>query len=150
MTYRHHGVTSMGLFAVAVGIALYVIARESWLAAAVFVGVNILSTLGVTYTYCTKCACRGQCSHFFIGAISERLYTRRAGVYTAGDYLGMLLSAGIVFAFPMPWLLREPGALIAFAVFGGLGMLEIIVNVCPACPNDRCPTACWKARLRKK
>lgn len=148
MTYRQHGLMSMGLFTLAVGVALYGVARASWPAAAGFVLVNIFSTLGITYWYCGKCTCRRHCCHVFIGAIAERLYQPRTGPYTAGDYAGMLLSAGIVFAYPLYWLWQTPWLLGAFLLIGAIATVQILLAVCSSCPNRHCPTAGWRDRRR--
>ncbi len=145
---RVHSLSSMLLFTAAVLLAMVVIARASWLGVAGFVVVNLLSTLGIAYTYCAKCACRRHgCSHGLIGKTADLLPRRAPAPYTWADYLGMFASAGIVFLYPLPWLRHAPAYLIAFLVIGGLGALEILLAVCPHCSNTRCPAARWRTRL---
>jgi hypothetical protein len=146
MTHRHFGLLSMVLFAAAVGVALYVVARASWWAAGGFAVLNLLSLVGVSYSYCAKCTCRHRCCHYFIGPIAGKLFTPRAGGYTAGDYLLMLASAGMVFAYPLPWLWTAPWALWSFFGIGALATLCMLFAVCPSCGNAHCPSARWTVK----
>lgn len=149
MHYRYHGLTSMVLFTIAVFIAMAAIARYSWPAVAGFVAVNIVSTLGIAFFYCARCTCRRHhCSHVLIGKVADWLPARRQAPYAVTDYLGMFLSAGIVFLYPLPWLWRQPAYLAAFLLIGLLATTEILLAVCPSCRNTNCPVARWKTRER--
>jgi hypothetical protein len=143
MTHRHHGLMSMLLFTAAIVVALTVLVRASWWAAAGFVALNLLSLVGVAYSYCAKCLCRHRCCHYIIGPIASKLFKARSGKYTVGDYLLMLTSAGMVFAYPLPWLWHVPWALYTFFAIGLLATLEILFAVCPSCANANCPSARW-------
>lgn len=152
MSYRAHGLTSMVLFSVAVILALVVVARASLWWAGGYALLNILATLVIAYAYCAKCLCRPhRCSHVLVGKVADLLPKRPPAPYTAGDYAGMLLASGVVFLYPLPWLIREPLWLAAFFIIGGLGAAEIFLAVCPHCVNSRCPAARWpRKRTAKK
>jgi hypothetical protein len=140
----------MILFSIAVVLALVAVARASLWWAGGYVLLNIFATLVIAYTYCAKCLCRPHhCSHVLVGKVADFLPKRAPGPYTAGDYAGMLIASGIVFLYPLPWLVHQPAWLVAFFAIGGLGAAEIFLAVCPKCVNGRCPAMGWTRKVRK-
>ncbi len=148
MNYRHHGLISMFLFSVMVIIGIIAIAAHTWVMAGGYILLNLLSTAGVAYFYCAKCLCReNNCSHILIGKTADFLPKRIQGPYTISDYLGMMLSAGIVFIYPIYWLLPHTDLLIAFITFGAIGGIEIFFAVCTHCENHRCLACKWHKKI---
>jgi hypothetical protein len=152
MTYKHHGLISMVLFSAMVIIGIVAIAVDkNWLAVVGYIILNLLSTVGVAYFYCAKCVCRenNNCSHYIIGKTADYLPKRVPAPYTITDYLGMMISAGIVFVFPIYWLLPHINMLIAFIAIGVIAGMEIIFAVCTHCENHRCLACKWQNKLKR-
>ncbi len=153
MNYKYHGLMSMLLFSIAVFIAMAAMWPDEhrWWWIAGYALVNIISSVGVAWNYCAKCACRpGNCSHIVIGMLADYLPVRPQVPYTLGDYLGMAFSVGIVFLYPLYWLLQDWRFLIAFLAVGALAGLEIFLAVCTHCVNHRCLACKWQQRYLKK
>jgi MFS family permease len=145
MTHKHHGLTSMLLMSIAMLIALCVMWGQWWPMVGLAV-LNILSGVGIGWFYCAKCLCRPHnCSHILIGKVADFL-PKRSGPYSLADFAGMAICAGMVFAFPLPWLWGHWWALGAFLGLGALAGVEIIGAVCPRCVNTNCPACRWPAR----
>lgn len=151
MTYKHHGLISMFLFSVMViiGIIAIVIAHN-WIAAVGYVMLNLLSAAGVAYFYCAKCISRenNNCSHYIIGKTADFLPKRTPGPYSLSDYLGMMISAGVVFVYPLYWLLPHTVLLISFIALGAIAGVEILFAVCTHCDNHRCPACKWQKKRK--
>jgi hypothetical protein len=135
---RWHGVVSLGLVGVSVGIALVVIARAAWVWAALYGAVGVASGGAIIYAYCAKCPCKGRCGHVLPGLAAQR-FKRRAGPYTTLDYTIVILGLIGLIALPQIWLWHD---LVLFGVFWlvtGIALADILRVVCRACHNTYCP-----------
>ena len=155
MSYRAYGVIGILAFFAAAAVGVFGLARPHVVAMAgvrpgllpaVLYGLIVLAaTWTILYAYCAKCACRRKhCSHVFVGSLTVLVPRRAPAPYHRGDHAALLAALGVVALAPQPWLLAAPRLL---ALFWGLFALAaglIVVRVCPACRNSRCPMWRWR------
>jgi hypothetical protein len=140
MSYRLHGLFSVILFYIAMGLGLYVIFPASPKMGLVFVGLILAATGGIVYSFCSKCPCQARnCSHILLGWIANLLPRRKPSAYTWRDISGLLLSFLVVLVFPQAWLWPHRVMFILFWVLCVLTVLDILLAVCPECKNALCP-----------
>lgn len=135
-----HGVISLFLVFAAVVIGLISVFRGSTPMAVAYLVIIFLSTIGIIYSFCSKCSCRSEgCGHVLPGKIAGMLPPREEGAYTFPDIGGVVISLILLFAFPQHWLWGTPILMIIFWVFIIIGLIEIRIYVCPMCSNENCP-----------
>jgi hypothetical protein len=137
---RFHGVLSLVLVFVAVGIAMIHMFKTAGVAAAVYLGLMVVATPVLLYSYCAKCTCRDSaCSHVFPGMFTRFLPARKPGAYSLMDYLGTALSLMALFGFPQFWLWRAKSFFLVFWIILAAALIEILFFVCRNCNNQECP-----------
>lgn len=147
-TPRTHGVITLLLLVLALltglaGIALVAVVPAALYALIVAAGLPL-----VVYLFCGKCACRGErCLMVYPGRLSLRLPDRQGEAYTTADGVGILGTLVLLAVFPLYWLWQTP-PLFAFFVLPALAAhAEVMLVVCRACENCRCPV---HRRFRRK
>jgi len=136
---RTHGIFSIILFFIAVGMADGVVFSRNAVAGWVYLGVIVAGTLGVVYSFCAKCCCKHRCSHMVLGMLARLLPKRKVGKYTGRDVTGMAASFLSIVLFPQVWLWSAPILAIAFWILAVVIVFEIARKVCPTCQNTLCP-----------
>ena len=133
-----HGVISLGMVGVSVGIALVVIARASWTWGALYGAISVASCGAIIYAYCAKCPCNGRCGHVLPGMAARRV-KRPVGPYTTADYTLLVLGLIGLIALPQIWLWRDRALFGVFWLVTGIALADILRVVCRACNNVYCP-----------
>ena len=140
MRGRFHGLLSLTLVFVSVGIALIYLLKLSVALGVVYFAFIIIAMPVVLYSYCAKCTCRNDtCSHVFPGRLTRLLPARKPGPYSLMDYLGTALSLLALFGFPQLWLWRTKTVFIVFWIILTAALVEILFLVCRTCNNQSCP-----------
>jgi hypothetical protein len=135
---RLHGVVSLGLVGVSIGIALVVMFRAAWGWGVLYVAISAASGYGIVYAYCAKCPCKVRCGHVLPGKAAQR-FKRQPGPYTATDNMILVLGLIGVIALPQIWLWRDPALFGVFWLLTGIALVDILRVVCRACNNIYCP-----------
>jgi Na+-transporting methylmalonyl-CoA/oxaloacetate decarboxylase beta subunit len=138
MASRVHGIFSLILFSVAVGIGFFSMAAESMTLGLIYLGVAAFSVPVMIYSFCTKCCQKGSCGHVFPGLLAKRL-PPRTGAYTKWDILGVVLPAGTLLLMPQTWLLKDAVQFTVFWLLVAAAGAEINLFVCRICSNRACP-----------
>ena len=144
LTPRFHGVLTLVLLVVALLTGLVGIAVTATLPAVLY-GLMIAAGLPlVVYLFCGKCVCRGErCLMVYPGRLSLKLPDRKADTYTKADAAGILGTLVLLAAFPLYWLWQTPPLLILFGLLAMAAHAEVLLVVCRACENCRCPVNAW-------
>jgi len=141
---RFHGLLTLAFLVLALLVGLVGIASKDALAAVLY---GLMITAGVpaiVYLFCGKCVCRGErCLMVFPGRLSMRLPPRKTAAYTRADFAGILGTLVLLAAFPLYWLWQTKPLLVLFAVLGMAAHAEVLLVVCKACENCRCPINRW-------
>jgi hypothetical protein len=119
---RLHGVVSLGLVGVSIGIALVVMFRAAWGWGVLYVAISAASGYGIVYAYCAKCPCKVRCGHVLPGKAAQR-FKRQPGPYTATDNMILVLGLIGVIALPQIWLWRDPALFGVFWLLTGIALL---------------------------
>ncbi|MDK9698883.1 MAG: hypothetical protein OEM52_01860 [bacterium] len=136
---RVHGLISILLFFLAVGIAAWTVFQSSALYGWLYLVVTVLGTLGIVYSFCCKCCSKHQCSHIILGMMAKKMPKRPVGKYTKWDVVGMASSFFAVVAFPQVWLWSYLYHALLFWALALFIVWEIAHHVCPSCKNTLCP-----------
>jgi hypothetical protein len=135
---KFHGVTSIGLAAVAIGIGAVVMFLTSWVLGVVYLATCAAGAVIVLYVYCAKCPCKADnCGHVFPGKIAT-IFDRQPGPYTSVEMTAVLLALLLLLGLPQFWLWRYTGLLIVFWVLIGIAAVQARTVVCKACGNEYC------------
>jgi len=144
MTPRAHGVLTLGLLLLAfltglVGVALVAPLPAILYGALIAAGLPLL-----VFLFGGKCLCRGKrCVMVYPGRLSLHMPDRPSATYTRTGFTGILGTLVVLSVFPLYWLWQTKGLLILFAVLGMAAHAEIVMVVCRACENCRCPVNRW-------
>lgn len=137
---RIHGIVSLLLILLALGLALVHGWRQSPTWGLAYVGALLVAFPTICYAYCAKCPCRqGGCSHVLPGVLTRILPARNQGPYEFHDYAGVVLPLLLLMGLPLIWLVRTLGLLIAFWCLVALALVEIRMFVCGHCTHINCP-----------
>ena len=141
---RFHGVLTLALLLASLLVGLVAIALKS-APAAVLYGLMVLVGLPtIVYLFCGKCVCRGQaCLMVLPGRLSLRLPARKTETYAKADFAGILGTLTLLALFPQYWLWQTKPLFIAFVILILVAHAEIMLFVCRACENCRCPVYKW-------
>ena len=139
MNSRFHGITSLLLESLAIVIGFAAIWQVNKTAGGLY-GILILVAVPVIlYAYCSKCEVRlTGCRHVIPGQITRLLPARKNEHYGVRDYVGLMLPAAMLVAFPHPWLLENMLLLILFWACLAGGLVQIFLKVCKGCGNSKC------------
>jgi len=135
---RFHGIMSVTLVGIAIGIALCVLAPVAWGWA---VGYMLLCGGGmgaVLYAYCAKCPCKQCCAHVLPGKIAGR-FPRTPGPYSITEQAAVVIALLLILGLPQLWLWQNVAAAIIFWVLNAIAVTQILTCICKTCPNTYCP-----------
>jgi len=136
---KFHGVFSIILLSGAITMAMIILFNHSWIFALVYLSMIIISFLGITFFYCTKCCCRiKNCAHVLLGKLTLFMPERAEGKYNTFDIIATFLSMTAILFFPQYWLAHTPVLCVIFWLLAGLAFLEIFLFVCTTCENRPC------------
>jgi hypothetical protein len=140
MPARVYGVLSLIAAGIAVALAVVVGWRQSAVLGLGYAALVLISLVGITALFCTKCADRDRCGHVIFGPVA-RLIRRelRQGPYTRTELVLTSIGLAVVFVLPQAWLWRAPIALAGFWLCLLLAAIDVRARVCPACRNTACP-----------
>ena len=139
MTIRFHGVTSLGLVLVALGIAAVAAFQVSWVLGSAHLLLCAGSVLAILYAYWAKCPSRQDCGHVLPGRAAMWLKPRRPGPYTAVESGAVILALMLLIGLPQTWLCQNLWLFMAFWGLTTVAALQIRTVVCHACKNVYCP-----------
>lgn len=143
MKRQEHGILSLILFFMAVGIGAISIVQTSSLMAITYMLTSAISFVLIVYSYCSKCSCRKHtCGHVLPGIITRFLPHRIEASYTIMDYIGVALPIIVIVVFPQYWLKNNILLLVSFWSLILVAVVDILLKVCKGCENENC-------RLRK-
>ncbi len=138
MTRRFHGLTSFLWVALAAVIAARTASRVSALLDAAYVAICLTAPWIIVYAFCGKCACKSNCAHVLPGMIAQ-IIRRPLGPYRPAELLAVGLSLTLLIAFPLSWLWRYPGSLIAYCLLNAVAFSQIRLVTCRTCEHAHCP-----------
>jgi hypothetical protein len=138
MSKRFHGLTSLGLVALALVIATVVMFQTSWVLGVVYLVVCVAAAATVVYAYCAKCPCKARCAHILPGKAALAL-ERQPEPYTKTELLALLVAFLLLMGMPQPWLWRHSSLFIAYWVLSAIALVEVRATVCRSCDNVYCP-----------
>jgi len=143
-TPRTHGVLTLLLLLLALLIGLVGIALVAVLPALLYALIIAAGLPLVVYLFCGKCVCRGErCLMVYPGRLSMRLPDRRGEAYTKADAAGIIGTLALLAVFPLYWLWQTTPLLVLFVVLAFAAHAEVMLVVCRACENCRCPVNKW-------
>jgi len=147
---RFHGLLTLAFLVLALLVGLAGIALKDALAAVLYGLMIAAGVPAIVYLFCGKCVCRGErCLMVFPGRLSMRLPPRKTDAYTRDDFAGILGTLVLLAAFPLYWLWQTKPLLVLFAVLGMAAHAEVLLVVCKACENRRCPVNRWFQKRRQ-
>ncbi|MCK4858342.1 MAG: hypothetical protein KAT58_10265 [candidate division Zixibacteria bacterium] len=135
---KFHGVTSLGLAAVATVIAAIAIFQTSWVFGIVYLVICAAAPGAILYAYCAKCPCKEHCAHVFPGK-AAMAFDRKPGPYTTTEMAVLVLALLLLIGLPQFWLWRYTGWFIAFWALSGIALVQVRAVVCRTCDNVYCP-----------
>jgi len=139
MNSEFHGVTSLLLEGLAIGIGFAAIWQVQPAMGILYAVLVLVSVPVILYAYCSKCEVRlTGCRHVIPGQITRLLPARENEQYGILDYVGLMLPVAVLVAFPQPWLLENLPLLILFWGCLAGGLLQILLRVCTGCGNRKC------------
>lgn len=98
----------------------------------------------IVHLFCGKCMCRGErCLMVLPGRLSMRLPDRPGEAYTKADAAGIVGILVLLAVFPLYWLWQTLPLLVLFGVLAMAAHAEVLLVVCRACGNCRCPVNKW-------
>jgi hypothetical protein len=136
---KFHGIFRLGLVTIALLIGIVVVSLSS-----LILGIGLLLLLIAFFVFipkllCRKCPVRENCAHVVTGKISIRLSPYCADSFIFSDLLLLLVLMIPLFVVPQFWLVKELVLIIAFWGLLLIGVIEILLFVCPSCGNTKCP-----------
>lgn len=136
---RFHGVMSIGLVGVSVGLAAVVMFQVSVALGVVYLIGCAVAPLAIVYAYCAKCPCRSHCAHVIFGKLAVALTNRQPGPYSRGEVAVVVVTLLWLLGLPQIWLWRWLGLFVAFWLLNAVAVLQIRLVVCRSCENVFCP-----------
>jgi hypothetical protein len=139
-TPRFFGVATLALLLASLAVGFVAIALKSALVAVLYALMIAAGLPLIVYLFCGKCVCRGEaCLMIWPGRLSLRLPSRKSENYTRWDFAGILGTLFVLGAFPVYWLFQTIPLLVVFCLLLLGAHAAVILSVCPACGNHRCP-----------
>jgi len=135
---RFHGVVSIGLVAMATGVAALALFRTAWALGAVYLAICVAALGSIIYAYCAKCLCKAHCAHVFPGKLAMA-FRRQPGPYTRAELLVLVLALLALIGLPQVWLWQYTGLLAVYWALNAVAVVQIRAVVCRACENVHCP-----------
>ena len=139
-----NGVLTLVFLLLALAVGLVGIALRAALPAVLYSLIIAAGLPALVHLFCGKCACRGEgCLMVLPGRLSLRMPRRKYDAYSRADFAGILGILIVLALFPLYWLWQAKILLALFALFGLAAHAEIMLVVCRACGNCRCPVNRW-------
>lgn len=138
MIRRFHGLTSFLWVAIAAVIAARTASRVSDLLDAAYMTICLTAPWIVVYVFCAKCTCKRDCAHVLPGMIAQ-IIRRPAGPYRPAELLAVGLALAVLIGFPLSWLWRYPGSLVAYCLLNAVAFSQIRLVACRTCEHTHCP-----------
>jgi len=135
---RFHGVMSVTLVGIAIGIALWVLVPGAWGWAAGYVALCGVGMGAILYAYCAKCPCKQCCAHVLPGMIAGR-FPRKPGPYSTAEQVAVVVVLLLILGLPQLWLWRNVTAGFVFWALTAIAAIQILAFICGRCPNIHCP-----------
>jgi len=133
-----HGITSLGLVAISVLIAIAVIFWMSWPWGIGYLLITAAAIITILYAFCAKCPCRHHCGHVLPGKAASR-FSRPPGPYNLMELSAVMVSLLLLLGLPQFWLWLVPGWFIVFWILNLTALTQIRSAVCKECDNIYCP-----------
>lgn len=135
---RFHGVMSVTLVGIAIGIALVMLAQIGWGWAAGYVALCGAGMGAILYAYCAKCPCKQCCAHVLPGKLAGR-FPRQPGPYSTTEQATVVVVLLLILGLPQLWLWRNVAAGLVFWGLTAIAVTQILAFICGSCPNSHCP-----------
>jgi hypothetical protein len=147
--FNIHGIISILLFFIVMGIGVVSIAIHSISLSLISLLTISLALVAASIFYCSKCKCRNNCNHWIFGKISILLSKYNPEKYTNYDLiLGTIMPFLIAIAFPQYWLVKSPVLFVSYWGLSIIAGLDIYFFVCNNCLNDKCSMCRKKSTIR--
>lgn len=144
---KFHGITSLALMDLATIIAIYTIATKSILWSALYTLYVFFAFGIIIYVYCRKCTSRNNCSHVFIGPITQLMPKAKNYSYTYTNYFIVATLILVMIGFPQFWFIKMPSLAYLYWVIILVASVQIRFFVCTTCSNTAC-AMCKKQKPR--
>lgn len=139
-TYKIWGLIAILVHFAALVVGMVAIYPHSMMHFWIYVGIVVVSTFGIIFSFCSKCPChKHQCSHIVLGPLTRLLPLRKVSKYTTADYWGLGLSYLVGIVYPEYWLWKSPVLPFVFYPLVVATLALILLLVCPYCRNCNCP-----------
>jgi hypothetical protein len=134
---KFHGITSLILISIATLIGLIAMTLSWWVLGLIYLLVVIIVPQVLLRTYCAKCPCKAHCGHVFPGKAAMAF--EKDGPYTITDFLILGVSILLLIGLPQFWLWQILPLFGIYWVLTGIGLIQILLAMCPSCDNVYCP-----------
>lgn len=137
-THQIHGVISLSLVLMAIGLAAAALFMSSAGLAVAYLAGCAVGAFAMLYGYCAKCPNKHTCGHVFPGMLAQ-LFDRVPAPYTPLEYGILGIAFLMFFGFPQFWLWQFPRLFLAFWGLVIIGGAQILSVMCRSCGNTHCP-----------
>jgi hypothetical protein len=138
MSRQFHGVTSLGLAALAAVIAAITMFQNSLLLGVVYLAACAAGAWTVIYAYCAKCPCKARCGHVLPGK-AALAYDRQPGPYTKTEIVALVLALLLIIVLPQFWLWQSTILFIIYWSLNAIAITQALTVMCRSCDNVHCP-----------
>ncbi len=136
---KAHGAISISFIITSLTIGFIAILNESVLLSIIYLVIVISAFIVMSIIYCSKCLCRNNCNHIFIGHLSKIFSKQNSKNYTKSDVIfGAVLPMLIVYIIPQFWLINNSLYFLLFWILTIIGILDVLIFVCRNCRNTKC------------
>ena len=136
---RFHGVFSLLLIFISVAAGFIAVSSTSALLAGIYAIIALLSSMGIVYFYCSKCACSEYaCGHVLPGKLVQFFPERKSKNYSGSDFFATGTAIALIIGFPQYWLWKYTPLFAVFWVLMIIALAEILLCVCNHCENSLC------------
>lgn len=134
-----HGLFSLFLVVLSFILGIVVVFLDSPIIGGLLSLVLVLFFILIPRQVCRKCPARGDCGHVIMGKLSRRLAPYCADAMGLGDLLILIIFILPLVIVPQFWLIKYPVFMILFWVMMLVSAADILLFICPACGNMKCP-----------
>jgi hypothetical protein len=138
MSRQFHGVTSLGLAALAIVIAAITLFQNSLVLGVIYLAACGIGGWTVVYAYCSKCTCKANCAHVLPGK-AALIYNRQPGPYTKTEIAALILALLPIIALPQFWLWQSKSLFIIYWLLIAIALIQVRTVICRSCDNTHCP-----------
>lgn len=134
-----HGVFSLTLVMLAFILGIVVVFMSSIIVGAVLAAILILFYIFIPKLVCAKCPSRENCGHVVLGKLSQTFSPYCVKNMGLGDLIVLVFFMVPLVVVPQFWLYKHLVFLIVYWALMLIGGADILLFVCPACGNIKCP-----------